>query len=166
MKVPPVILDLQDTEDAAKAVVHEFSVRRKFFKSVMTLIKRCLSFIFLKIILDALSYNDKYLSDIEFDNVYVTTYFRRIDARRKLRGSLTLLPFKKLEKRKFIDPYHPIPTKIEGFHLVGQLVKLLLEFIIVTIFVILDWLFYEVLDIIRRHAYMEYTQVKSSEKRF
>lgn len=126
----------------------------------MTLIKRCLSFIFLKIILDALSYNDKYLSDIEFDNVYVTSYFRRIDARRKVRGSLTLLPFKKLEKRKFIDPYHPIPAKIEGFHLIGQLVKLLLEFIIVTIFVILDWLFYEVLDIIRRHAYMEYTQVK------
>ncbi|PBC33003.1 DC-STAMP domain-containing protein [Apis cerana cerana] len=158
VKVPPVILDLQDTEDAAKAVVHEFSVRRKLFKSVMTLIKRCLSFIFLKIILDALSYNDKYLSDIEFDNVYVTSYFRRIDARRKVRGSLTLLPFKKLEKRKFIDPYHPIPAKIEGFHLIGQLVKLLLEFIIVTIFVILDWLFYEVLDIIRRHAYMEYTQ--------
>lgn len=149
---------------ATKAVMHEFAVRKRLFESVMTLIKRCMSFVFLKIILSAQSYNEKYLRDIEFDNIYVTPYFRKIDARRKARGSRTLLPFKKIERKKFVDPYSLKPSKAEGFHVMGQMTKVLLEFITATIFVILDWLFYEVLDVIRRLAYMEYTQVDSSSK--
>ncbi|XP_017877691.1 E3 ubiquitin-protein ligase DCST1 [Ceratina calcarata] len=158
VKKPAVILDLQDSANAAKAVIHEFVVRKRLFESVMTFVKRCLSFVFLKIILSAQSYHDKYLTDIEHDNIYVTPYFRRIDARRKVRGSMTLLPLKKIERRQFVDPYSVKPSKAEGFHVTGQVVKLLLELITASIFVILDWLFYEALDLIRRHAYMEYTQ--------
>ena len=164
VKKPSVILDLQDSTYAAKAVIHEFAVRRRLFESVMTIVKRCLSFVFLKIILNAQTYHDKYLTDIEFDNVYVTPYFRKIDARRKARGSVTLLPLKKIEQRKFVDPYAVKPSKAERFHLAGQTVKLLLELITATVFVILDWLFYEALDLIRRHAYMEYTQVEFTRR--
>ncbi|XP_031831854.1 protein sneaky isoform X2 [Nomia melanderi] len=158
IKKPSVILDLQDSAYAAKAVVHQFTTRARLFESVMVAIKRCLSFIFLKIILSAQTYHDKYLNDIEHDNVYVTPYFRRIDARRKARGSLTLLPLKKIERKKFIDPYSLKPGKAEAFNLTGQMIKLLLEIITASIFVILDSLFYEVLDMIGRHAYIEYTQ--------
>ncbi|XP_076749463.1 protein sneaky [Xylocopa sonorina] len=158
VRKPTVILDLQDSANAARAVAHEFTVRKRLFESVMTIVKRCLSFVFLRIILSAQSYHDKYLTDIEHDNVYVTPYFRRIDARRKARGSMTLLPLKKIERRKFVDPYSLKPSKTEGLHVTGQIVKLFLELLTVSIFVILDWLFYEVLDVIRRHAYMEYTQ--------
>ncbi|KOC61897.1 DC-STAMP domain-containing protein 1 [Habropoda laboriosa] len=158
MKKPSVILDLQDSAYAAKAVIHEFTARQKLFESVMTIIKRCLSFVFLKIILSAQSYHDKYLTEIEHDNIYVTPYFRRIDARRKARGSTTLLPLKKIERSKFVDPYSLRPSKAEGFQMTGQIVKLMLELITATVFVILDWLFYEVLDLVRRHAHMEYTQ--------
>ncbi|XP_029042861.1 protein sneaky [Osmia bicornis bicornis] len=158
IKKPAVILDLQDSAYAAKAVMHEFAVRRRLFESVMTIIKRCLSFVFLKIILSAQKYHDKYLTEIEHDNIYVTPYFRRIDARRKVRGSMTLLPLKKIERKKFVDPYSWKPSSTEGFHLAGQMVKLLLELIAASVFVILDWLFFEALDLIRRHAYIEYTQ--------
>ncbi|XP_068987148.1 protein sneaky [Bombus flavifrons] len=158
VRKPPVILDLQDSAYAARAVIHEFTVRRRLFQSVMTIVKRCLSFVFLKIILDAQRYHDEYLNDIEFDNIYVSPYFRKIDARRRARGSMTLLPFKKIERRKFVDPYSVKPSKTERSHLTGQIVKLLLELITASVFVILDWLFYEVLDLIRRHAYMEYAQ--------
>ncbi|OAD55040.1 DC-STAMP domain-containing protein 1 [Eufriesea mexicana] len=157
VKKPPVILDLQDSAHATKAVMHEFVVRKRLFESVMTMIKRCLSFVFLKIILGAQSYNEKYLRDIEYDNVYVTPYFRKIDARRKARGSRTLLPLKKIERKKFVDPYSLKPSKAEGFHVTGQVVKVLLELVTATIFVILDWLLYEVLDVIRKFAYMEST---------
>lgn len=140
--------------------MYQFSARKRLFESIMVTLKRCLSFIFLKIILSAQTYHDKYLDEIEHDNVYVTPYFRRIDARRKARGSMTLLPLKKIEKQKFIDPYSLRPSKTEKFNLTGQIVKLLLELISATTFVILDRVFYEVLDLIRRHAYMEYTQVR------
>lgn len=153
-----MILDLQDSAYAAKAVVHQFTARAELFESVMVAIKRCLSFIFLKIILSAQTYHDKYLNDIEHDNLYVTPYFRRIDARRKARGSSTLLPLKKIERKQFVDPYSLKPGKAEAFNLTGQMIKLLLEITTASIFVILDVLFYEVLDVIRRHAYMEYTQ--------
>ncbi|XP_078050611.1 protein sneaky isoform X1 [Augochlora pura] len=158
IKKPPVILDLQDSVYAAKAVAHQFATRAKLFESVMVMVKRCLAFVFLKIILSSQRYHDKYMDDIEHDNVYVTPYFRRIDARRKVRGSATLLPLKKIERKKFIDPYSWKPGKEEGFNLMGQMVKLMLEIITASIFVILDSLFYEVLDMIRRHALIEYTQ--------
>ncbi|XP_053970630.1 protein sneaky-like isoform X2 [Hylaeus volcanicus] len=158
LKRPPVIMDLKDSVYAAKAVTSEFNVRKQFFESVMVIIRRCLSFVFLKIILNAQSYHDKYLTDIEHDNVYVTPYFRRIDARRKARGSGTLLPLKKIERKKFVDPYSWKPSKAEGFRATGQIVKLLLQITAATVFVILDSLFYETLDLIRRHAHIEYMQ--------
>jgi len=92
--------------------------------------------------------------------VYVTSYFRKIDARRKARGSLTLLPLKKIERLKFVDPYSLRPGKVERVHLTGQTVKLILEIISVTTFILMDRLFFEALDLIRRHSYMEYTQVR------
>ncbi|KAL6265156.1 hypothetical protein P5V15_005242 [Pogonomyrmex californicus] len=159
IKKMPVVLDLHDATDAAQAVMHEFNARRKVFESVMMIIKRCLSFIFLRIILNAQEYHDKYLTEIEYDNIYVTSYFRKIDARRKARSSLTLLPLKKIERSSFVNPYSLRPSKIEQVHLTGQTVKLILEIISVTTFILLDRLFFEALDLVRRHAYMEYTQV-------
>lgn len=111
--------------------------------------------------MNAQTYHDKYLNEIEHDNVYVTSYFRKIDARRKARGSLVLLPLKKIERSKFVDPYRLRPSKIERVNLTGQTVKLILETITVTTFILLDRLFFEVLDLVRRHSYMEYTQVLS-----
>lgn len=116
----------------------------------------------MRIILSAQTYHDKYLTDIEHDNVYVTSYFRKIDARRKARGSVTLLPLKKIERPGFADPYGLRPSEVERVRLTGQTVKLILEMISVTTFILLDRLFFEALDLVRRHAHMEYTQVRSS----
>lgn len=126
-------------------------------------LSRCLSFVFLRIIINAQTYHEKYLTEIEHDNVYVTSYFRKIDARRKARGSLTLLPLKKIERSKFVDPYSLRPGKVERVNLVGQTVKLILEMISVTTFILMDRLFFEALDLVRRHSYMEYTQVRDSQ---
>ncbi|KAK2574982.1 hypothetical protein KPH14_008745 [Odynerus spinipes] len=158
IKIAPPILDIHDATSVAAAVMHDFEVRKKFFESVITFIKRCLSFVFLKIILSAQKYHDKYLTEIEFDNIYVTRYFRKIDARRKARGSMTLLPLKKIERAKFVDPYSLQPSRVERRNLLGQTVKLLLEIIMATTFVLMDRLFFEALDLVRRHSRMEYTQ--------
>lgn len=45
----------------------------------------------------------KYLTDIEYDNKYITRYYQKIDARRKRVGKHTLLPLKNTEKGKMID---------------------------------------------------------------
>lgn len=160
VKIAPIVLDVHGASDTAKAIMHDFSLRRQIFDNIITILKRGLAFIFLKIILSAQKYHDKYLNEIEFDNVYVTPYFRKIDARRKVRGSFTLLPLKKSERRSFVDPYRIKQSKLEKKNLIGQTVKLILEMITATAFVLLDKLFFETLDLVRRHAYLEYTQVE------
>lgn len=156
----PIVLGVNDAARAAAGVMRDFEARKRFFNSVITLIKRCLSIVFIRIILNASKYHSEYLSDIEFDNVYITPYFRKIDARRKARGSLTLLPLKKLEKKKLIDPYDLHQSKAERRNLLGQTAKLLLEVITASTFVLLDRLLFEVLDIVRKHAHLEITQVR------
>ncbi|XP_015123497.1 protein sneaky [Diachasma alloeum] len=158
LKNAPLILDVRDAGDTAKAVFHDFNIRRHFFDSLMTFLKRCLAFVFLKIILSAQDYHDRYLTDIEHDNHYVTTYFRKIDARRKHRGSAIILPLRKVEFQKFVDPYRLKQGKIEKKNFIGQTVKLILEMVTATTFVLLDRLFFETLDLIRKHGHMEYTQ--------
>ncbi|KAI4492143.1 hypothetical protein M0802_010040 [Mischocyttarus mexicanus] len=158
LNIVPPVLDIRDATTATKAMMHDFDVRRKLFESVMTFAKRCLSLVFLNIILNAQKYHDRYLTDIEFDNIYVTRYFRKIDARRKARDSVTLLPLKKLERMKLIDPYGLKASRVESRHIVGETAKLFLEMILATSFVLIDRLFFEALDLIRRHSRLEYTQ--------
>ncbi|XP_012271973.1 E3 ubiquitin-protein ligase DCST1 [Orussus abietinus] len=158
VQLAPTLVDAYEATDAAKAVMHDFNVRRRLFDGGMVLLKRCLAFVFLKIVLSAQDYHDGYLRDIEHDNVYVTAYFRKIDARRRARGSVALLPLKKMERDKFVDPYSGRPGKAERANLIGQTVKLVLEMVTATTFVLLDRLFYETLDLVRRHARMEYAQ--------
>lgn len=155
----PIVLDTYTAADVATAIVHDFDVRKRMIDDVITFIKRGLSFIFIRIILDAQNYHEKYLTDIEFDNIYVSMYFRRIDLRRKLRGSMSILPLKKVEGLKFVDPYGIKQSKMERRNLIGQMMKLILELLTVTSFVLLDRLFYETLHLIRRHARLDYRQV-------
>jgi hypothetical protein len=66
----------------------------------------------------AQKYHDKYLSDIQFDNTYITKYFRRIDARRHKAQKHTLLPLKKVERSTLTDPCAPCPEPQERKKLV------------------------------------------------
>ncbi|KAJ8674003.1 hypothetical protein QAD02_005265 [Eretmocerus hayati] len=159
MDTKPVVVGVSDAARAAKGVMRDFETRRRFLDAVVTLVKRCLSLVFLKIVYNASTYHHKYMSSIEHDNVYITGYFRKIDARRKARGSVTLLPLKKLERSKLVDPWEWRRNKAESRHLLGQTAKLILEIITASIFVLLDQLLIEVLDIVRRNARLEITQV-------
>lgn len=55
------------------------------------------------ILFGAQRYHDRYLSDLHFDNRYVTEYFRKVDARRRHRGSQYLLPLRRAEKLQLVE---------------------------------------------------------------
>ncbi|XP_016893533.1 E3 ubiquitin-protein ligase DCST1 isoform X2 [Cynoglossus semilaevis] len=86
------------------------SVSRSFQKlssvmaQILDLLQLLLSFTFISIFSRAVSYDREYRKDIRFDNVYVTTHFRQIDARRKREGKRCVLPLRRPEKKKLIDP--------------------------------------------------------------
>ncbi|XP_022909836.1 protein sneaky [Onthophagus taurus] len=152
------IAKIREATDTAKEVMHIVQRKKSFLESIMVIVKRVLAFIFLKIILDSQKYHDKYLRDIEFDNIYITRYFRKIDARRRREDKKTLLPLKKIERNKLVDPWNLKPLKDEREKLFGKTFKLLLEMITATTFILLDRLFYEALDLVRRHAHIDYYQ--------
>lgn len=45
---------------------------------------------------DAFVYQRNYVNNIEFNNIFITKYFKKIDKRRFDRGHHTLLPLKKV----------------------------------------------------------------------
>ncbi|KAF5307692.1 hypothetical protein FQR65_LT06747 [Abscondita terminalis] len=152
------LIDVRQASDTAKAVLHTVKRKKSLLDQLLVLLKRILAFIFLRIILSAQEYHDKYLRDIEFDNIYITKYFKHIDARRHRQEKKTLFPLKKIERIKLVDPFTYIPLKSERKKLLGETIKLLLEMITATTFILLDRLFYEALDLVRRHARIDYMQ--------
>lgn len=105
-----------------------------------------------------MKYHDQYINNIEFDNFFITKYFKRIDARRMERGDRNLLPLKKVERTEYIEPESARRGKKEFQHSAFHIIKILLEIITATIFVLFDYLFTEMLMIIKRHALVEFTQ--------
>lgn len=149
---------LKQSTDNAKEMMHTVVKKKTLLEHILMIVKRVLAFIFLRIILESQKYHDRYLRDIEFDNIYITRYFRRIDARRHKTEKHALLPLKKIERAKLVDPWSLKPLKIEREQILGKTFKLLLEMITATTFVLLDRLFYEALDLVRRHAHIDYYQ--------
>ncbi|KAJ8920140.1 hypothetical protein NQ315_011799 [Exocentrus adspersus] len=150
--------DLRDARDTAVAVLHTVKEKRELLSKFLVVVKRVLAFVFLRILLQSQKYHDQWLRDIEFDNIYITRYFRRIDARRKAQEKHTLLPLKKIETKKMVDLLSLKPLKSEREKILRETAILLLEMVTATILVLLDRLFYEALDLIRRHARIDYVQ--------
>lgn len=150
--------DLRDARDTAVAVLHVVNSKKALLMQILRILKRILAFVFLRIILDSQSYHDKYLRDIEYDNIYITKFFRKLDAKRRAQEKHTLLPLKKIEKKKLVDPLSKIPLKSEREKIVAETVLLLLEMMVATILILLDRLFYEILYMIQRHSRIDYLQ--------
>ncbi|KAJ9586230.1 hypothetical protein L9F63_020139, partial [Diploptera punctata] len=165
-KIPhmPQLINVREAIDTTKGIVNDFERRRLVLVTILLVMTRLLSFLFIRIVLSAQQYHDAYVSDIQFDNVYITRYFRRIDARRHKRGQHTLLPLKKVERQDFIDPYKICLAKRERTKLSQNMSqKIILEMVTATIFIILDRILFEGLDLVRRHASIEYTQEGSHD---
>nr|CAD7393592.1 unnamed protein product [Timema cristinae] len=157
IKLPPV-LNIREASDTAQEMMRDFQEKKRVLDTVLTFVKRLLAFTFIKILLTAQNYHDRFRTKIDFDNVYVTGYFRRIDARRHKQGHHTLLPLKKVERFKFIDPYALLPNKFERKSLGSQTLMLFLETMSATSFLLMDRLLYEALSLVERHGLIMYQQ--------
>lgn len=161
LKVPKGIRDSLDT---SSELMIQFTEKKNMVDFILWMVvKWVLAFSFIRVLWKSEEYQRLYLTNIEFDNVYITDYFRRIDSRRRLQMKQTILPVKKMERKKFIDPYS---LSIQWSTLTTPLTKLFLEIVPATFFIFVDRLFYETLDLIRRHAHIEYTQVGHHDLQF
>ncbi|XP_060805741.1 protein sneaky [Amyelois transitella] len=153
-----VIYNVQDAKETGDLVIKAFEEKNIIMRTVSTILNVCMAILFLRIPSASATYHDLYLTDIEFDNTYVTGYFKQIDARRRDKRKYTLLPLKKMERIKYVDvrsfSYIPLDQSL----LVSHILKVFLEVVTATTFVMLDRLFFEALDVVRQHAEMENDQ--------
>ncbi|KAK1151515.1 E3 ubiquitin-protein ligase DCST1 [Acipenser oxyrinchus oxyrinchus] len=131
--------------------------KKTLLNNVMGFIQVLLSCTFVFIFISAFGYSNKYNRDIRFDNIYINTYFRQIDARRKKLGKRHLLPFKKAERCDFIFPWSLSMHASEIKTFMMSMLQIIPLAIFIGTLLAIDWSLYKIFRVIRKHSYTEYS---------
>nr|XP_022310045.1 DC-STAMP domain-containing protein 1-like [Crassostrea virginica] len=154
----PEDVDYTMAEEVRKEAMHEFNKKQTVTMFFMSLLQRMLAFTFILVFISSYKYNKKYLSNFNFDNVYITPYFRHIDARRFYQGKRKLLPLKKFEKCNVVFPKTLKLMKSEKKKLSKGTFLLIMRGLVSGLVIISAKLLYEVMDIIEKNSHITYRQ--------
>ncbi|XP_069734483.1 E3 ubiquitin-protein ligase DCST1 [Phaenicophaeus curvirostris] len=116
-----------------------------------------LSFTFLLVFISSFFYTKNYCQDIRFDNIYITTYFRQIDARRRKQEKRTLLPLRRAEVSNIIFPCRLAMQSPELKNMVLELLECIPPTLLFLLACSLDHVLFTMLSIIQQHSYTQYT---------
>ncbi|ELW62435.1 DC-STAMP domain-containing protein 1 [Tupaia chinensis] len=180
----PAVLGLNTSWEHVSTEVRDYVQRQEAqLEWALGLLHVLLSCTFLLVLHTSFSYTDSYNRDIRFDNVYIGTYFRQIDERRKklasgrcpalgppaeCLGKRSLLPLRKAEEKTIIFPCKPAIQASEMRNVVRTArVRELLETVPVLLLLLvlcgLDWALFSIFDTIRHHSFLQYS-FRSSHK--
>ncbi|XP_040923565.1 E3 ubiquitin-protein ligase DCST1 isoform X2 [Betta splendens] len=125
-------------------------------EQLLNVLQLLMSCTFISIFMQGFSYHRCYRRDIQFDNFYITAYFRQIDARRRNAGKCFLLPLKRSERKKFVDPsslrIHPEELR----QVVSGGVQVLSVALLCVVLLTVDFSLFHVLDIVSRHTFSQF----------
>ncbi|KAM4736516.1 E3 ubiquitin-protein ligase DCST1 [Anableps anableps] len=133
----------------------------KTMAQVMKVLQLLLSFTFITIFIQAVQYLWSYRKNITFDNVYITSYFRRIDERRRQAGKRFLLPLRKSERNKFIAPLSLKIYPEELKQVTSGGIQVLSISLVSIVLLAIDFTLGHVLDIISRHTFTQFNMTSS-----
>ncbi|XP_048751496.2 E3 ubiquitin-protein ligase DCST1-like [Ostrea edulis] len=154
----PEDVDYTMAEEMRKGTAHEFEKKQVWVEFLMTLLQRVLAFTFVLVLISAYKYNKKYLTDFQFDNIYISKYFRHVDARRHYQKKRTLLPLKKFESDNMIYPNTMKLMKAEKKKLSKGTFMIVMRGLVTAMIVMSAKLLYDVMDIIEKNSHVTYRQ--------
>uniref|UniRef100_A0ABM5F4W2 E3 ubiquitin-protein ligase DCST1 n=1 Tax=Pogona vitticeps TaxID=103695 RepID=A0ABM5F4W2_9SAUR len=135
----------------------EIAEKSRHLSTAVSFLRVLLSCTFVFVFASAYSYTNKYNQDIRFDNLYISHYFRQIDARRRKQNQRTLLPLRRAEQSRAVDPlyfsFQPPETKTMMREILGCVPALVFLLIAAS----LDFLLFTVFSTIRHHSFVEYS---------
>ncbi|XP_035463794.2 E3 ubiquitin-protein ligase DCST1 isoform X5 [Scophthalmus maximus] len=143
-----VVVDEQFTQ----SVTRSFQKLTTVMEKLLDVLQLLLSFTFISLFTSAFSYLRQYRRDVRFDNVYITTYFRQIDSRRRGAGKRCLLPLTRSERRKFIDPGSLRIHPDEWRQVTAGVFQVLSVSLLCVVLLTVDFSLVHVLDIVSRHT--------------
>ncbi|XP_075996476.1 E3 ubiquitin-protein ligase DCST1 [Genypterus blacodes] len=121
-------------------------------QQLLELLQMLLSLTFITFFTGAFGYIRQYRTDVHFDNVYLTTYFRQIDHRRRQMRKRRLLPPSVSEMKKLIDPWSLKIHKDEFRAVCAGLVYFLSISLLCFFLLAVDFAVFHILDIVSRHT--------------
>ncbi|XP_044129920.1 E3 ubiquitin-protein ligase DCST1 [Bufo gargarizans] len=122
----------------------------------MQYINTIMSCMFIFLFTSAFNYTIKYNTSVLYDNFYVTTYFRQIDAHRRKLKKKYLLPLRNLEKADFVFPFNLCVQKCEMKTMMMELVQCAPFFILFILTMGIDQLIIHIFHIIHKHFHVSY----------
>ncbi|XP_068426854.1 E3 ubiquitin-protein ligase DCST1 isoform X3 [Clinocottus analis] len=170
---PSVLLQEQEQQEVLDGALldKEFTrvVRASFLRltasmdQLLRLLQLLLSFTFITLFTQGVGYLLQYRRDVRFDNLYVTTYFRQIDARRKKAGKRCLLPLKQQERKNFIEPWSLRVHPQELMGLTSGVFQVLSVSLLSVLLLTVDFSLFHVLDIVSRHTFTQFNLTSSHQ---
>ncbi|XP_070690872.1 E3 ubiquitin-protein ligase DCST1 [Pempheris klunzingeri] len=145
------------------AVRGSFQKLTSTMKQLLDVLQLLLSFTFITIFTQAFGYLRQYRRDVRFDNAYITTYFRQIDARRRRAGKRCVLPLKQAEKKKLIDPWSPKMHPEELRQATSGVFQVLSVSLLSVVLLTVDFSLFHVLDIVSRHTVTQFNLTSSHQ---
>ncbi|KAM6910501.1 E3 ubiquitin-protein ligase DCST1 [Xenentodon cancila] len=143
-------------QNFTQAIKESFKKLKTTMEQLVNILQMLLSFTFITIFTQAFGYIRCYQRDICFDNVYITSYFRRIDARRRRDGKRFLLPLKNTETNKLISPWTPRIYPEELKQVMAGLFQVLSVSLLCVVLLTVDFALFHVLDIVSRHTLTQF----------
>ncbi|XP_023126280.2 E3 ubiquitin-protein ligase DCST1 isoform X2 [Amphiprion ocellaris] len=153
-------------DNFTQAVKRSFNDLTAAMEQVFNVLQLLLSFTFITMFTQAIGYLRSYMRDINFDNTYITTYFRQIDARRRRAGKRFLLPLKKSEKKEFIYPWSLKIHAEELQQVTSGLFQVMFVSLLSVILLAVDFSLFHVLDIVSRHTISQFNLTSSHQVDF
>ncbi|XP_043649013.1 protein sneaky isoform X1 [Drosophila teissieri] len=158
---------MKSAERTGEAFKEDFERRRRIFNKVMGILQKILCLFMLRMVVVSINYYVKYLNDVEFDNFYITDYFKHVDQRRKDQRNDGILPLRTYEKCKYIDLDRIFSrTYEESTTVCFCLLQFLLEVVTAGLFILIDHLVVDLLQIVRKRSKIVYQQEGEHEVRF
>ncbi|XP_029359740.1 E3 ubiquitin-protein ligase DCST1-like [Echeneis naucrates] len=148
-------------QEISESVRRSLQSLRRNMDQLLDVLELLLSLSFLSIFSQAFGYLRHYRRDIWFDNIYITTYFRQIDAHRRRVGQCTLMPLRRSERKKLIDPWslkiHPVEFK----QVMSSVFQVLSLSLLCVILLTVDFSVFHILDIVSRHSFTQFNLTSS-----
>ncbi|KAL8585815.1 hypothetical protein ACOMHN_065165 [Nucella lapillus] len=149
---------LMTVEEIRARAMHEYESKAHWLGTILLVLKRLVTLTFLLIFRTAYQYHQAFLTHFRHDNIYITRYFRKIDARRHAQDKRTLLPFKKSEKKTVIFPTNLKLMPREKKQIISYIIDVIFRITMTGLIVYVDYLIVWIMDVIYRNSKIEYRQ--------
>ncbi|EDW19019.2 uncharacterized protein Dmoj_GI11761 [Drosophila mojavensis] len=150
-------------KETSEQFMKDFEHKKRIFQTVMRVVEKFMYLFVLIVIYSSIRYQYLYCTDLEFDNIYITDYFRHVDERRKRERKRSVLPLRSHEKPMFVEGLGRSEGK--AIHIFNFL-HLSLEMVTAGVFLVLDHLVVSLLQTIHQRSLIIYRQEGEHEVRF